>query len=224
VIDLQVTKTDAPDPITLGSGNVTYTMVVTNNGPVTATGVTAADTLPAGVTFVSAASTQGTCTQAAGIVTCNIGTMAVRASVTITVVVTPTATGTILNVVVVVGQQPESNTANNRAEAPTLVVGPITPPAVCGSIAVTPRQLTANGKKQIVTARVRLDNNRPMANARIRVTAPGVTALGRTNASGVARITVRPKKPGIARVVVVGAPQCVARSGIIGVFTPPVTG
>jgi hypothetical protein len=100
----------------------------------------------------------------------------------------------------------------------------VTPPAVCGSLTVSPRQLTANGKRQIVTARVRLDNNRPMAGARVRVTAPGITKLGRTNARGIARITVRPSKPGIARVVVLGAPQCVARSGIIGVFTPPVTG
>jgi hypothetical protein len=176
------------------------------------------------VTFVSATSSQGTCSQSAGVITCNIGTMAAGATVTITVVVTPTATGSITNTATVVGQQPETNTANNTATAPTLVVGPLTPPAVCGSLTVSPRQLTANGKRQIITARVRLDNNRPMAGARVRVTAPGVTALRRTNARGIARIPVRPTKPGIARVVVLGAPQCVARSGIIGVFQPPVTG
>jgi hypothetical protein len=200
-------------------------MVVTNNGPSTATGVVAADTLPASVTFVSASSTQGTCSQAGGVVTCNIGTMAAGASVTITVVVTPTATGTILNTVVVVGQQPESNTANNRAEAPTLVVGVVTPPTVCSSLSITPRQLQV-GKRSIVVARVRGSDGKPMARARVRLSAPGIAVTKRTNGQGIARFTVKPRKSGILRVTVLGSTtsRCSARSGIVGVFQPPVTG
>jgi hypothetical protein len=63
-----------------------------------------------------------------------------------------------------------------------------------------------------------------MVGARVRVTAPGISATARTNARGIARLRVKPTKPGIARVVVLGAPQCAARSGIVGVFQPPVTG
>ena len=62
-------------------------MVVTNNGPNSATGVTVADPVPAGMTFVSATSSQGTCTGGA-LVSCPLGTMNVGSSVTITLVTT----------------------------------------------------------------------------------------------------------------------------------------
>jgi uncharacterized repeat protein (TIGR01451 family) len=223
VRNLTVTKTDSPDPITLGSGNVTYTVTVTNLGPGGETGVTAADQLPATVTFVSATSTQGTCSQAAGIVNCNIGSMAAGAVVTITIVVTPTATGTITNTVVVVGNEPETSNADNTASAPTLVIGPLTPPATCLSLRATPRQLTV-GKTTTIVARVLLSNGKPFVRARVRVTAPGISRTTRTNAQGIARITVKPTKAGIARITVVGSARCSARSGIVGVFQPPVTG
>ena len=106
-IDLSVTKQDSPDPATVGQ-NITYTIVVTNAGPSTATGVVATDTLPIEfVSAVSASSTQGSCTIASPLVTCQLGTMNSGANVTITVVVkAEKATGatTALNTVVVGGQ------------------------------------------------------------------------------------------------------------------------
>src|SRR5262249_42434298 len=45
-------------------------------GPTAATSVTVTDTLPSGVTYKTAATTQGTCAQTAGTVTCNLGTLA----------------------------------------------------------------------------------------------------------------------------------------------------
>ena len=77
---------------TLGAGNITWTMVVTNNGPSEATGVTVADPMPGGNTFVSATTTQGSCTGGA-ILNCTIGAMAAGASVTITLVTTPSTVG-----------------------------------------------------------------------------------------------------------------------------------
>ena len=68
--DLAIVKTDAADPVLTGA-NVTYTLTVTNNGPATATGVTVADTVPAGLVFVSAAPSQGTCTGT----TCDLGSL-----------------------------------------------------------------------------------------------------------------------------------------------------
>ena len=47
-----------------------------HNGPDTATNVVVKDVLPAGVTFISASSTKGSCSNAAGTVTCAIGTLA----------------------------------------------------------------------------------------------------------------------------------------------------
>ena len=54
--DLSITKTDSPDPMAAGS-NVTYTIIVTNNGPNVAQPVTVMDNLPSELTFVSCAST-----------------------------------------------------------------------------------------------------------------------------------------------------------------------
>jgi uncharacterized repeat protein (TIGR01451 family) len=64
--DLSVTKTDLPDPVTAGT-SLTYTVTVTNNGSfgnTDATGITLTDTLPSGVTFVSASAG---CIEASGL-------------------------------------------------------------------------------------------------------------------------------------------------------------
>ena len=53
VADLSLTKTDSPDPVLAGQ-QLTYTLTVHNAGPASAPSVSLTDTLPAGVTFVSA--------------------------------------------------------------------------------------------------------------------------------------------------------------------------
>ena len=60
--DLSLTKSDAPDPVLAGQ-LLTYTLTVAQRGPSSATGVTVTDTLPAGVTFDSATSSQGSCSR-----------------------------------------------------------------------------------------------------------------------------------------------------------------
>src|SRR4029079_13174330 len=50
--DLSVTKADSPDPVTAGA-NLTYTIVVTKNGPSPAANATLTDAIPANTTFVS---------------------------------------------------------------------------------------------------------------------------------------------------------------------------
>ncbi len=124
-VDLAVTKVDDIDPITPGS-TLQYTMVVTNNGPSQATGVTLSDTLPAGLTFVSATSTVGTATGAGNVVTGNIGTLASGASATVTVTATvdTTATGTLSNTATVTGTETDSNSTNNSATQTTEIAVP----------------------------------------------------------------------------------------------------
>ncbi len=95
-IDLLLAMTDSPDPIRSGQ-NITYTLSVTNNGPDVATNVEIYDTLPLTVTFVSAASSQGSCTQAGRAVFCAVGSMANTAIVTVTIVVTATTSGMVSN-------------------------------------------------------------------------------------------------------------------------------
>src|SRR5262249_14056957 len=53
--DLSVVGFGAPDPVGVGS-NLTYTLIVSNAGPSTATGTALSNTLPASVALVSATS------------------------------------------------------------------------------------------------------------------------------------------------------------------------
>jgi len=55
---LAIAKSDSPDPVAQGA-ELTYTIVVTNTGSVTATKVIVTDTTPAGTTFASAAVPDG---------------------------------------------------------------------------------------------------------------------------------------------------------------------
>ena len=116
--DLGITMTDSPDPQVVG-GNVTYSIGVNNTGPDTAGVVTVTDTLPASVTFVSASASQGACTQSAGTVTCNLGTLSSGASATITIVVTAPAAGTLNNTARVSSAAVDANAENNSASAST---------------------------------------------------------------------------------------------------------
>jgi uncharacterized repeat protein (TIGR01451 family) len=56
--DLLLTKSDNADPVSPGD-NITYTVALSNNGPMTARGLQVTDPLPAGTTFVSATAPAG---------------------------------------------------------------------------------------------------------------------------------------------------------------------
>ncbi|RMF38508.1 MAG: DUF11 domain-containing protein, partial [Planctomycetota bacterium] len=84
---LTLTKTDTPDPAPVGS-TLTYDLVVTNNGPSTATNVVVSDTLPAGLTFSNVTTTSGTASESGGVVTANIASLAPTESATITITAT----------------------------------------------------------------------------------------------------------------------------------------
>jgi Domain of unknown function DUF11 len=202
-------------------------MLVRNAGPSTATGVTLADPLPAGTSFVSVKTTQGTCTFAGGLVQCNLGAIPAGGSVTVTLIVRATSAGLLTNEVTVVGHEPETNPANNRASATTLVRTPLVPPKkpkpVCSTLTVGPKSLRV-GKRSTIAATVK-NRGKAVKGAKVRVRGAGILKSGRTNARGKAHITVRPVRPGI---VIVSVPQKLVcgskRIGVVGVFEPPVTG
>ena len=118
--DLAVVKSDSPDPVNAGE-TLTYTLTVDNFGPSAASGVTVTDMLPASLAFDTATPSQGTCSEAAGTVTCTLGDLDVGSTATITITGTPTTTGTIVNQVNVTSNQGDDNPANNADTENTVV-------------------------------------------------------------------------------------------------------
>jgi uncharacterized repeat protein (TIGR01451 family) len=117
--DLSLVKTASKDPVNPGETFV-YTLVVENNGPNPASNTTLVDTLPPGVTFASASAG---CTEAAGVVTCDLGTMAVGevSEVSITVAA-PQEEGVITNSTTVSADELDINTADNSMSIDTTVM------------------------------------------------------------------------------------------------------
>jgi uncharacterized repeat protein (TIGR01451 family) len=77
--NLAVALTDSPDPVKTGR-RLNYNATVTNVGPAAGTSTVLTDTLPNGVTLISATSSQGSCTVADRTVTCALGSIVQGAS------------------------------------------------------------------------------------------------------------------------------------------------
>lgn len=122
--DLGLTKSHAPEPVPLGQ-RLTYVLTVRNDGPDVSTASTLTDTLPSGVSLVSASSSSGTCSGSAT-VSCSLGAFAKGASATVTIVATATAAGSVTNTASVAGAQTDPNGANNGAsDTATVIGGPV---------------------------------------------------------------------------------------------------
>ncbi|MEM1206859.1 MAG: DUF11 domain-containing protein [Acidobacteriota bacterium] len=116
--DLSIAKADSVDPVPAGAA-LTYTVTVTNAGPSPSTGSTVTDVLPSGVTF----STSSDCTEAAGTVTCVVGTLAPGASdsVAFTVTVDAGQTAALSNTATVTANETDPDSGNNSATEGTAV-------------------------------------------------------------------------------------------------------
>jgi hypothetical protein len=217
-------------------------MVVTNNGPDTATNVTLADPAPTGIAYESATPGAPACQTSASLVQCSLGSLAAGQSVTVTVVGRSTGTtGTIRNTVTVTGGGgDEPNTGNNTASAETLVVAPAKPPKpkpepkpkptpkppVCRALAAGPKMLKGNGKTQRITLKV-YAAGKGVKGVKVRITGSGINKVVTTGRNGIAVVTVQPTKAGIIRAAITNAKACnTQRIGVVGIstFEPPVTG
>ncbi len=119
--DLSLTLTDTPDPVRVGD-NLTYQLIVSNNGPDTATDITLTDTLPSGVTSLSLPSE---CTDTgAGTITCDLGSLPTGTDKSVEMVVTATASGPLTNTVSVTANESDTNQANNKDTEVTTVTNP----------------------------------------------------------------------------------------------------
>ena len=118
--DLSLNMIGQPNPVILGQF-LTYTITITNNGPSTAKGTTISQQLPSGVVFVSASVSQGSFSQAGGLVTGTIGTLGAGASASMSVVVIPTIQGFVSSTASVSSSQTDPDLSNNSATVVTQV-------------------------------------------------------------------------------------------------------
>lgn len=121
VADLEVQKTDDPDPVVAGT-TLYYTITVTNHGPADATGVTLYDTLPPTLSY-DALQSDPACDPSGSSVICALGTIVNGESrvVAVVVLVDPTARGNLNNAVSVSANELDTSTANNFDTAATTV-------------------------------------------------------------------------------------------------------
>lgn len=118
-VDLAVTKSASPNPGQVGM-NLSYRVVVTNNGPATATNVNLTETLPPSVSFGNAATTQGSCLGTAT-VNCALGSLSPGAAAIVTIVVVPSAPGQVTNTASATTSESDFDSTNNSSTIDTVV-------------------------------------------------------------------------------------------------------
>ena len=167
--DLEITKRDSADPLTVGA-SFTYTLRVYNRGPLEASNVVVTDTLPAGLTptgvslDASSDFTGAGCTLTGNTVNCALGTMrvfdgtfdsAVKKGKAIVIVdVEATQAGQYTNEATVSADETDNNTSNNTARQPTTVLG-------ISSVEVTPDSVPGGASCQKPVVKVNLTSAPP---------------------------------------------------------------
>ena len=235
--DLQITKTGSPATQTvteLPYGDITWTMTVTNNGPLVDTGVTVGDPLPVGNTFVKVTTTKGTCSIGPGLpLSCDLGTLQVGESVKIVLVTNPTTTGDQVNTGTVSGDVNETDYTNNIASATVKVIGEFRPPACTVAHLVKPKSVIFAGRWTKLLFKLTVGTTRnPAKGVLLKLTGGGPLKgfhlkTKPSNAHGKISLKIRPKSRGIlyfTPIVTKPNSACGGKTGISDVFTPPVTG
>ena len=166
--DLAVLATDSPDPVMVGS-NLTYSIVVTNLGPDTATGVVITNILPNRSVFVSALSSQGACSNSGNRVICELGSLTNRAQASVAItavanlVASATTSSSISNFVRVAANELDANLFNNTLP----VLTSVTPLSDVGVfITAAPSPATIN---ETLTYTIIVTNFGPNASANVRL-------------------------------------------------------
>jgi len=124
--DIAITAlNDNPDPV-YENDTLTYTIWVYNYGPDDATGVTVTDALPDGVSFVSANTSQGSCSGTSSVI-CSLGTVIEGTSgqARIDISVTHNATCTLVNTAGVTSDVSDPYLYNNNMTSITAVNSPL---------------------------------------------------------------------------------------------------
>jgi uncharacterized repeat protein (TIGR01451 family) len=124
--DMSVAMTDAPDPLAVNQ-QLVYSLRVGQSGECDGTGVSVTDTLPPGVTFVTATTSRGTWTLTNGVVKFNLGSFSQGAIADLTITVIPTVAGSITNTARVRSNERDVRPDNNAATTITTVTSQVAP-------------------------------------------------------------------------------------------------
>jgi uncharacterized repeat protein (TIGR01451 family) len=120
MVDLSVHKTDGVAQAKTGT-DLFYDITVSNGGLFDASNVTLTDTLASSVTYVSHQTSQGSCSFANGVFSCDLGNIAVGDTARVTLTVTATTDGTTENTVFVTADGGDLNQSDNAAVDVTFV-------------------------------------------------------------------------------------------------------
>jgi uncharacterized repeat protein (TIGR01451 family) len=137
---LTASKVSSPNPVFSGD-YLNYQITITNQGPNLASSVVITDTLPSGVTYSSAALSQGTSAVTGGTVVCSLGSISNGATATATIRVIAGAPGTIVNTATVTTASTDlylaASTAANTTTVQTSVRPELSATNVAGGLQLT---------------------------------------------------------------------------------------
>jgi uncharacterized repeat protein (TIGR01451 family) len=164
--ELGLSVNATPSPV-LSGDRLTYTFLITNAGPNTATGVTFTNPLPAGATLVSAVTSQGNLVTSGNVIIGNLASLNPKASATVTVVVRTGVAGQLTNSASVGAFQTDIRPVNNQATIVSTVSVPTADLAI--SMAADPGTVFVGSN---LTYTVLVTNNGPNSAINVVVTAP----------------------------------------------------
>ncbi|HEV8591348.1 MAG TPA: DUF11 domain-containing protein, partial [Pyrinomonadaceae bacterium] len=159
--DLAVKASSSPQIVTVG-GQTIYTIGVSNNGSSAATGVQITGQLPQALTVTNFQPTQGSCSVINAQLNCQLGSVAVNASATITLTGTVDVIGYADAQFTAAAIENDPDTSNNSASAGVTATGPCSAP-VTTPIEITREQWRRDERSAqdelILTIRNRADHN-----------------------------------------------------------------
>lgn len=112
-VDLGVTQTASPNPAALDNPIIFSTVISNSNDTKKAVNVRLSDTLPLGVDFIGVLSSQGTCSENAGVISCLLGEMLAKSTAKIDISLRPRNLGNLQHSVQVSADTFDPVSSNN---------------------------------------------------------------------------------------------------------------
>jgi uncharacterized delta-60 repeat protein/uncharacterized repeat protein (TIGR01451 family) len=180
-VDVALSLTAAPNPVDVGAP-LTYSLTVTNNSSITATGVVVTNTLPPNVTLISVLPSQGSTSNQTGVVTYFVGSLTNATAATLAIVVVPNAAGLLTNTATASSAQADSQPANNSVTNVTTAVSvPIT-----NLVLTVLSSITLNPQTGLFEQRIEVANGGPATPSSVLVLISGLPANAKLyNATGI---------------------------------------